>query len=190
MIMNNTDNFLSEDWQKLSKRISGLTPDKTLQDISSDNFRRQTALQRLAGRYRRFSIMALCCTPTAIVFLNSSVFTYQNRVYFFLFYIAVMLSVSAYDWWLYRKISSISVAEMPVIEVLRKAWMCRKRHLQLIAYFLPVDILFIGLMFTLSDGNIYFLCGIIAGTVAGLVMGMKNLRSFMGDYREIFECND
>ncbi|MDE6094524.1 MAG: hypothetical protein K2F61_07105, partial [Muribaculaceae bacterium] len=61
--MNNTDNFLSEDWQKLSKRISGLTPDKTLQDISSGNFRRQTALQRLAGRYRLFSIMALCCKP-------------------------------------------------------------------------------------------------------------------------------
>ena len=101
-----------------------------------------------------------------------------------------MLSAASYDWRLYRKISSISVADMPVIEVLHKTWLCRKRHLQFIAYFLPVDILFIGIIFTMSDGSISFLCGIIAGTVIGLIIGIKNLRRFMADYRKIFEGND
>lgn len=188
--MNEIDNILAREWRQLSDNIDRIDPDKTKQNMHNVNLRRQTALQRLAIRYRRFSIMALCCTPMAMAFLNSSVFTGPNRVYIFLFYIIVMLSAAAYDWWLYRKISSISVAEMPVIEVLHKAWMCRKRHLQFIAYFLPVDILFIGMMFTLSDGSISFLCGIIAGTVVGLIIGLKNLRRFMADYREIFESND
>lgn len=188
--MNEIDSILIREWRQLSDNIGRIDTDKKKQDLHDINLRRQTALQRLAARYRRFSIMALCCTPVATIFLDSSFFTGQNRVYIFLFYITVMLSAASFDWWLYRKISSISVAEMPVIEVLRKAWMCRKRHLQFIAYFLPVDILYIGMMFTLSDGSISFLCGIIAGTVTGLVIGIKNLRRFMADYREIFECND
>lgn len=188
--MKDIENILTKEWRQLSDSIDRIDPDKTKPDMHNVNLRRQTALQRLAIRYRRFSIMALCCTPMAMVFLNSSVFTGPNRLYLFFIYVVIMLLAAAFDWWLYRKISSISVTEMPVIEVLHKAWMCRKRHLQFIAYFLPVDILFIGLMFTLSDGSISFLCGIIAGTVIGLIIGLKNLRHFMADYREIFESND
>lgn len=188
--MKEIENILTREWRLLSDNIDQIDPDKTGLDMHNINFNRHTALQRLAARYRRFAIMALCCMPMAMTFLNSSVFTGPDRVYIFLFYIAVMLSAASYDWRLYRKISSISVADMPVIEVLHKTWMCRKRHLQFIAYFLPVDILFIGIMFTMSDGSISFLCSIIAGTVIGLIIGIKNLRRFMADYRKIFEGND
>ena len=79
--MKEIENILTREWRLLSDNIDRIDPDKTGLDMHNINFNRHTALQRLAARYRRFAIMALCCMPMAMAFLNSSVFTGPDRVY-------------------------------------------------------------------------------------------------------------
>ena len=57
-------------------------------------------------------------------------------------------------------------------------------------HILPVDLLFIGMLYAASDRNIYFTCGIIIGFVVGLTIGLRNLYRFLADYKEIFSAND
>ncbi len=188
--MENIDKNLAEDWQKLSDHIKRMAVTENRPGNPIGDLRRKTALQNLARRYRRFAIMALCVIPASFSFLNSHIYSPKFGLWSFIVFNSVMISASIFDWWLYRQISSISVATMPVIDVVKKAWICRKRHLQFIAIFLPVDLLFVGLLYAASDRNIAFTCGIIAGFVAGLTIGLKNLYRFLADYKEVFNAND
>lgn len=188
--MEQIDKNLSEDWRKLSDHIQRLSvkEDRTVNPIG--DLRRKTALQNLARRYRQFAIMAPCVMLASFSFLNRHIYSPTWGLWSFILFNTVMIACCIFDWWLYRQISSISVTTMPVLDVVKKAWICRKRHLQFIAIFLPVDLLFIGMLYAASDRNIYFTCGIIIGFVVGLTIGLRNLYRFLADYKEIFSAND
>lgn len=188
--MEQLDKNLSEDWRKLSDHIERLSVRENRMENPIGDLRRKTALQNLAQRYRRFAIMALCVMPASFSFFNRHIYSPTWGLWSFIVFNTVMIAGSIFDWWLYRQISSISVATMPVIDVVKKAWICRKRHLQFIAIFLPVDLLFIGLLYAASDRSIYFTCGIIAGFVFGTTIGLKNLFRFLADYKEVLNTND
>lgn len=188
--MEQLDKNLSEDWRKLSDHIERLSVRENRMGDPIGDLRRKTALQNLARRYRQFAIMALCMIPVSFSLLDSHTYSPTLGLWNFIIFNTVMISASIFDWWLYRLISSISVTTMPVLEVVKKAWICRKRHLQFIAIFLPVDLLFIGLLYAASDHNIYFTCGIIAGFVFGITIGLKNLFRFLADYKEVLNAND
>ena len=188
--MEQLDKNLSENWRKLSNHIEGLSVRENRAYNPINDLRRRTALQNLARRYRRFAIMGLCVIPASFSFLNHHTYSPTWGLWSFIVFNTVIIAASIFDWWLYNQISSISVTTMPVLNVVKKAWMCRKRHLQFIAIFLPIDLLFIGLLYAASDRNIYFTCGIITGFVLGLTIGLKNLFRFLADYKEVFNAND
>lgn len=187
--MEQIDKYLIDDWQKLTAHVKRMAENETPVD-STINELQKTALQRLARRYRRFYIMALCCLPLGLNFLNPNIYSSTFRYWVAAVYIFVMLSCAICDRWLYRTISSISVTTMPVVDFMAKVWLCRKRHLQFIAFFLPIDFLFIGLIYAAADHNIAFVIGLATGAVSGLAIGLRNLYKFLADYREIFTNDD
>lgn len=148
----------------------------------------RTALQRLAQRYKRFSNMALCFILMCIPLGFQRILPDCTAKWFIVaLYGVLMLVSSTMDRWLYIGISSIDVATMTVSEVIRLATFYRKRHLQFIMILLPMALLFLGGMFWLvsDDKDTFYLGGMITGAVVGLVIGLREFRKFMDDYRDI-----
>lgn len=150
--------------------------------------KKKTALQKLAERYRRFSIIGLVCAFQSVTLMNPNIIPpgpYKTPL--ICLYIATMLLASAMDNRLCQGIRSIDVSEMTVAEVARMALHYRKRHLQCIAVLLPMAVVFISgiAMMALSTGNEYILAGMVTGGIIGLLVGLNELRKFMSDYREI-----
>lgn len=152
--------------------------------------RRMTALQSLAQRYRRFSILGM-------VFAVVIPFTLLNMMRVFdgngeLRILMVVILAAAYfmicsvmDYWLYLGVRSIDLATMNVAEVCRKAYYYRKKHFQFIAVLLPMAIVMIGLLTWIISDNIYTLCGLAFGALLGVGVGLRELLSFLDDYRRI-----
>lgn len=147
--------------------------------------RRQSALQSLAIRYRRFSNIAL-------VMIAWSVYMYFNPVmperWRFITSISLgvyFLTVSIMDYWLYRGILSIDLAEMDMRTVMLKAAFYRKRHLQFVAILLPMALGLVGLLIWQFTDNRIALIGVIFGLLIGLAIGSRQLMKFLADYRTL-----
>lgn len=159
-------------------------------DNTNDKDRRYTALQQLARHYKRFSNLALMLIvmlplPISNVMRHSNFESYGAGIAVISLGVAYMLTCSLMDRWLYRGISAIDVAEMPVAEVCRLAFYYRKKHLQFIAILIPFAILFLGSMAWLFSGEIYLIYGMVTGAVIGLILGYRQFRIFMEEYRDI-----
>lgn len=151
------------------------------------NGKRRTALDNLAERYRRFTVIGLTLILLSFTWMfNPSMFPDNPRLR-----IAVGVSFAVYaligsvmDRWLYQGIRSIDVVTMPVSEVIRKALFYRKRHLQFIAILLPIVLTIIAVMAWSMD-NLYFRLGILIGVIGGIAIGLHHLFAFLADYRTI-----
>ena len=88
--------------------------------------KRSTALQNLARRYRRFSLICGACIITSLSFLNIRFIPEADRLllsgaFALYFFIASMM-----DLWLSNGIAKIDCLRMSVIEVARKAFFLSK----------------------------------------------------------------
>lgn len=159
-------------------------------DNPTDTDRRYTALQKLALHYRRFSNIALLFIPMLPLSLGN-VMRHMDAelnwmaIALILFGMVYFLTCSLMDRWLYRGISSIDVAEMPVVEVCRLAFHYRKKHLQFIAILIPFAVIFLGGMVSIFYTDIYLIWGLAIGAVLGLILGIHQFRIFMSEYRDI-----
>lgn len=178
---------LRKDWQDANVSLN-----RDLNSYSTIiNGKRKTALENLAERYRRFSIIALTLILFSVTWIfNPNMFPDNPRLR-----IAVGVSFAVYaligsvmDRWLYLGVRSIDVVAMPVSEVIRKALFYRKRHLQFIAILLPIVLAIIGVMAWSMD-NLYFRLGILIGFLAGTAIGLHHLFAFLADYRAIISEN-
>ncbi|MEZ3518762.1 MAG: hypothetical protein K1V75_02325 [Muribaculaceae bacterium] len=93
--------------------------------------------------------------------------------------IVYCLAASAMDRWMWRGICGIDVAHMPVAEVCRLVYFYRKRHLQFVA------VLFVGAFVWMVSDSVYTIYGVVAGGVAGVLLGTRELLAFMREYREV-----
>lgn len=143
--------------------------------------RRRTALERLARRYLRFSLFALLIAG----YMPMTLARYVDSTPLIISFAAYLLICSAIDYYLYRHVQAIDVAEMPVGEVLERAMYCRKRHLQFVAALLPCAFTLLGWMAWCVSGNVYMLAGMATGAVLGLIVGTTVLRRFLADYRDL-----
>ena len=174
---------LRKDWQNTNVSLSSGSDAYA----SIINGKRRTALDNLAERYRRFSVIALTLILLSFTWIfNPNMFPDNPRLR-----IAVGVSFAVYaligsvmDRWLYLGIRSIDVVAMPVSEVIRKALFYRKRHLQFIAVLLPIVLTIIAVMAWSMD-NLYFRLGILFGLIAGIAIGLHHLFAFLADYRTI-----
>lgn len=149
--------------------------------------RRYTALERLARRYRNFSIIsAVAIIVMPIMMMNMGLLESAMiplivcaDLYFFL--------ASVMDLWLSNGVSKIDCALMPVKEVVRKATFYRKRHLQFVMILLPMAIALVGSMVYFREDymNKYFLIGVISGALVGLIIGSSQLMRFLRDYKDL-----
>lgn len=151
---------------------------------------RQTALQRLIERYKRFSRMALIlagCTPLYLFVLlrNCNTVSVWQSASVAAFMMVYCLTASAMDNWLRKGLSSIRVADMPVAEVCRRAFYYRKRHFQFMAVLIPMCLILLGWLAWLLSENEYFLYGMAVGAVIGVLAGYTVLSKFLKEYKAL-----
>lgn len=154
-------------------------------DNQSFDHRRHTALERLALRYRRISLLALLMAGYIPLTLGRYVEDTTSRIILMAAFAAYMLVCSAMDYYLYRSVRVIDVATMAVGEVLARATHCRKRHLQFVCVLLPCAFALLGYMAWCVSGHVWMLWGMAAGALFGAILGTSILRRFLADYRMI-----
>lgn len=147
---------------------------------------RKTALDRLRDRYRHFWIVALVMSLCSlIVFSRGRLVDECIGLWLGIVYSAYFLTVFFMDHWLWRGIRTIDPLKMGVSEVAEKAMFYRKRHLQFVAFLIPVGAVLLGFTAYAFSSEIYFLSGMIAGGVCGLIVGIVQFRRFMAEYRKL-----
>ena len=174
---------MKKNWQDINVTIPG----KPGSYEAIINGKRKTALQNLAERYKRFSVMGIVLILLSASYcFNPSIFPgdFRWRIFMGVSFGIYALIASVMDMWLYNGIQSIDIVRMPVTEVIAKALFYKKRHLQFIAVLLPIVLGIIGAIAWKSD-NIYFRLGILFGFIIGSATGVFHLLNFLADYRTI-----
>lgn len=157
--------------------------EETINDVTDG--KRLTALQSLARRYKRFSIIALAFIPCSVGMFNLRFMPEHARLILVIGY-ALFLSVSSVmDSWLSRGISSIDCSSMAVSEVAQKALFYRKRHLQFMMILIPMALALVGYIIFNSVDNVYLCAGLIVGVLFGAAIGLRGFFDFMADYRTL-----
>lgn len=180
---------LQNDWQNAVINRHG---DPDLDIIV--NRRRTTALQSLAKRYRIFSaISAIAIIFIPFVFMRiptDTAASWATGIFTGIYF----LTASVMDSWLASGVSSIDCSTMSVSEVIRRAMLYRKRHLQFMMVLIPMAVILIGglIYITLNDLSVidgadrrYFLFGIVCGALAGVAIGIGQFMQFMRSYRDL-----
>lgn len=153
--------------------------------------RRHTALQQLIGRYKRFSRISLimtCYMPFYIFQLlrnNTTATPLWLITAVSAFMMIYCLTASVMENWLSKGLSSINIADMPVVEVCNRALYYRKRHFQFIAVLLPMCLILLVLLAWLLSSNQYIVYGIATGAVIGIVIGLFVLNKFLKEYKNL-----
>lgn len=173
---------LKRDWRETS--IRSASNESTIEAIKDGH--RKSALQRLASRYRMFSIIgAVCSVSIPMILHNPGIFPENPyKIWALLIFCLYFLTCSAMDLWLYHGITGIDVATMSVSEVISRALFYRKRHLQFVMVLLPWAFVIVGILIYFNEIR-FALYGMIAGGTLGLIVGINQLRRFMADYRDV-----
>lgn len=168
---------LKSNWKSAKNNINtdfGLQPDDT----------RKTALQRLSNQYRRFSIFAIIMLLTGPnILYNAGV----KQIWLIVVFALILGESSIVDHYLSNAIRAINLAKMPVTEVIGRTMRCRKIHLWTAAVNLPLVIFWCAAMAYTMKADIYFVSGMCAGGLIGLILGIHTLMRFLRDYRDAMQ---
>ncbi len=178
-----TQEEIRDTWREAATRFSAPDPD----DFEGMYRRKkETALERLAGKYKRFSRLGLimgiacCCYMTP-----NMVFPEHLKIWIAISFSAYFLICSAMDYWLYKGVSSIDCYTMTVSEVAERAMYYKRRHLQFIAMLIPLAIAIIGFIIYAAGGNKYLIAGVMCGALVGGCLGYRQYLEFMGEYKKL-----
>lgn len=160
-------------------------------NMKPDNNRR-TALNTLAAHYRRFStvglIMALCM-PMCIwgAMRDMEDVSMWLKIALIAYGMIYCLIASVMDRWLCRGIERIDVAAMLVSEVCRMTFYYRKKHYQFVAILIPLALLFLAGFGWVLSADKWYIYGMTTGAVVGIMIGTRQFRLFMSEYRDILK---
>lgn len=174
-------------WEETSRRLETLERNYGAMRAGINDGKRQTALDSLASRYRRFSILGLIMVMVSPFYAFNHIFSGKLQIWIPVAMALYFGIASVMDWWLYKKVKSIDVATMPSERVVALAALYRRRHFQFMAILIPMMLVIVALFLLGSWDNIYMVYGIIFGLVIGLVLGIRQLINFLDDYRMLKE---
>ncbi len=177
-----TERKLKEAWRTTAGHLN---PDPS--DVyATVNLNGKTTLERLAARYRRFSIVGVIAAVMVLQWSVNSVFDFMpHRTFIVCFGAVYLLLASLLDHRLYLDVKAIDPATMSVSDVIMRCLHCRKRHLQCMAVLIPLAIVYLGLLGYGMARDPYFLSGMVLGAIVGLAIGVRQLMNFMSDYRSL-----
>ena len=180
-----TQEEIRETWQAAATRFYCPSPEE-LEDIYRRN--KETALDKLAMKYKRFSCMSLVMTMVSCCYMMpNSLFDGDLRICVSLAFILYFGTCSAMDYWLYKGVSSIDCLTMTVKEVAEKAMYYKRRHLIFMAVLFPCALSVVGLMLYSAGFEKYLTMGVLAGAIVGGVIGYRHYLDFMDEYRKLSE---
>ena len=183
-----TQEEMRQAWADTDARLRRIETQLGIEAVTLDAAtvaRRRTALDNLARRYRRFSILGLVMAVVSIFYIFGDILPGDKGRWVWLGFVAYFATVSVMDNWLYRGISSIDVAAMPVEEVTRLTLRYRRWHRIFIAILLPLAAALLTLMLAAAGFEPYFTLGAVAGLIVGLAIGLRQLLAFLADYRSM-----
>ncbi|MDE6237791.1 MAG: hypothetical protein K2M45_07985 [Muribaculaceae bacterium] len=181
-----TPEEIKKTWAEAARKMYHPTPDEF---ESIFIHKKETALERLVCRYRRFSLLSLSCAfMSAAWLMNNSLFYSRELGHTIQIAMIVYFALcSILDFLLSRGVASINCYKMTVKEVIEKAVHYRKRHLQSMMFLFPFALIVIGMMVYSFQTDVWVLAGIFAGAVVGFFGGLIQFRKFMNEYKEINE---
>ncbi len=180
-----TTEEMRQAWAETSRRLERLEQDCNAQRREAMDGRRKTALDDLARRYRRFAIAAMIFIVAFPLAMHGhpSPISPLYTTWVIVFGVLYFGTASAMDWWLYRQVTEIDVSHMTVEEVAERSAFCRKRHLQFVCVLLPMALGFVAFFLYCTLDSPYVIAGGIAGFIVGALLGLRQLRRFLSDYR-------
>ncbi|MDE7159810.1 MAG: hypothetical protein K2O24_03055 [Muribaculaceae bacterium] len=179
-----TPDEIKKTWAEASRRFYAPTPEE-FETMYRE--RKETALEQLAQRYRRFSRLGLVMAVVSVFWMFShisfaeSYMKYVTSIVFILYF----ATCSIIDNWLYNGVKSIDCFTMSVSEVIDKALYYRRKHLQSMILLIPFAVVAMGTLAFSFVSEPYMIYGMIAGLIIGLAIGLQQFRSFMAEYRTI-----
>lgn len=147
--------------------------------------KKETALERLAARYKKFSFLGVAMILCSFGWMLQPhlIPDMDNRWRLAVVMMCYFASCAIIDNWLYRGISSIDCYTMTVKEVSEKAMYYRKKHLQSMMVLFPFAVMVVGMIAYTFVSERYMLYGIAAGVFTGFFMGYFQFREFMKEYK-------
>ena len=177
-----TERKLKDAWRTTAGHLRSDSSDA----YATVNLGGKTTLDRLASRYRRFSIIAIVVGVLLASWNFNPVFDdMPHRLAIVAYGLVFFVVASLVDYRLYLIVRSIDPARMSVESVIRRCLHARKRHLQSIAFLMPMALGFLGFLGYSMSFDTYFLAGMVSGGIIGLGIGIKMLMDFMSDYRSL-----
>ena len=170
-------------WTETADRLERLEGNFTARREEAMAGKRRTALDSLASRYKRFSLISLLFVFISPLYLVNHVFDDRYGILIPIFMAAYFGIASCMDWWLYKKVSSIDISLMPSEEVVSTVALCRRRHFQFMVILIPLMIGMVVLFILGSEQNKYMIISICFGIIIGLILGLRQLINFMHDYK-------
>lgn len=181
-----TPDEIKQTWKQAAQRISQPTIDE-YERMYRNN--KETALESLANKYKRFSIIGFAMVFCSVGWMASGL-PFESPEWKFIVSAVMMVyfgCCACIDRWLYKGVSSIDCYTMTVSEVIDKAMYYRKKHLQSMIFLIPFALLVVGLMAYSFKADVYILYGMGAGFLVGIIIGTFQFKEFMSEYRKIKE---
>lgn len=177
-----TTEEIKKTWEEASRKFYRPTPEE-FENMYRE--KKETALERLAAKYRRFSTMSLVMTILSCFWMFSPAhFSSGDMKYIVaIVMMAYFATCSLIDFGLYRGVSSINCFEMPVNEVISRARYYRKQHLLSMIFLIPFALLVFGVMVYAFNADKYLIYSMCAGLIVGLLIGYRKFREFMDEYK-------
>lgn len=183
----NTQNFdieqMREAWVEMGKALGmSSIPDNNPKDFQ----KKKTSLDHLRERYRNFWIFSLIMAFAGFLIFSTGRFIMSNlNLWLGIAYAVYFLTTSLMDYWLWKGLGTIDPLQMSVSEIAGKAMFYRKRHLQFMIILIPMAIALLCFTGYVFSSEMYFLNGMIAGAILGLILGTIQFRRFMSEYRKL-----
>ncbi|MBD5189028.1 MAG: hypothetical protein HDS95_01950 [Bacteroidales bacterium] len=180
-----TPEEIKKTWEEASRKLYHPTPEE-FENMYRE--KKETALERLATKYRRFSTLSLIMTIVSCFWMFTPDTHLISSEMKFVLPLTMMLyfaTCSSIDWWLYRGVSSIDCFDMSVSEVIGKALYYRKKHLLSMIFLIPFAVIVFGVMAYSFKTDEYIIYAMGAGLIVGLTIGYRQFREFMGEYKNI-----
>lgn len=179
-----TPEEIKDTWAEASRKTFRHSPED-FEEMYRE--KKETALERLAARYKRFSNFGLAMVVVSALWMFSSLpFATDAGKYISCAMMMVYFATcSILDHWFYSGVSSINCYTMTVSEVIGKAMYYRRKHLQSMMFLFPFVFIVLGALIYAMDTNEYMLLGMGAGALVGLIIGYRQYRQFMSEYKTI-----